>query len=292
MSTASVPKVPLAKDLGAMGPLDLIAGDDFPGLTRDSGFNRNVEPTIQAVMAGLKDSVRKDLRRLLEAEPGVRIAVECQESNLRQMIRKHDPDLLLCDYQVGNFKNLRFSDSSRPFLVFVGSDEKYASRAFELNAVDFLMEPLCDTRVHNAVERVRREVCKLHYVRFAKEVIGCLHVPSRLKPAKHLAFRSKGRIVFLDWDEIEWIEAAANYVWLNSGGDAYLMRESIGRLACRLDPEHFIRIHRSTIVNVHRIKELQPCNSGEYVAVLKNGKQLSCSRGFREEMDRFVSQCR
>src|SRR6202011_5977059 len=76
MSTASLPKVPLAKDLGAMGPLDLIAGDDFPGLTRDSGFNRHVEPTIQAVMAGLKDSVRKDLRRLLEAEPGVRIAVE------------------------------------------------------------------------------------------------------------------------------------------------------------------------------------------------------------------------
>jgi two-component system LytT family response regulator len=293
MSRVSLSEVAPAKNSVS---LLVSRADDFSGLTGHSRSNRHVEPKIQVVMAGLKDSVRNNLRPLLEGEPGLYIAAECQEAVTPQMIRKHDPDLLVSDCPVSNVKGLRFLDRSsgfdqRPLLVIVGSDEKQASRAFELNAVDFLVEPFCRTRVHSTVERVRRELCKSRCICAAKRAVRLPDLPTRPQTAKHLAFKSNGRIIFLNSNEIDWIEAAANYVRINAGGESYPMRERIGRLAGRLDSERFIRIHRSIIVNVHKIKELQPCNSGEYIAVLKNGKQLSCGRGFRDELDRFVSQC-
>jgi two-component system LytT family response regulator len=97
--------------------------------------------------------------------------------------------------------------------------------------------------------------------------------------------------MFVDLDDIDWIGASANYVRLSVGAESYLVRESIGRLADRLDRERFVRIHRSVIVNVRRIKELQSCNAGEYIAILKNGKKLPCSRGFRGELEHYISRC-
>ena len=105
-----------------------------------------------------------------------------------------------------------------------------------------------------------------------------------------LAVKEKGRVVFLDLDEIDWIGAAANYVSLNVGKESYLLRETIAHMAERLDPSEFIRIHRSTIVNVGKIKELMLVNSGEYIVVLKTGKQLSCSRGYRGGLHRVIQQ--
>jgi two-component system LytT family response regulator len=103
-----------------------------------------------------------------------------------------------------------------------------------------------------------------------------------------MIIRAGGKVVFLDTKEIDWIEAAANYVKVNAGRDSYLLREGIGSIAERLDPGRFVRIHRSVIVNVRKIKELQPCDSGEYIAVLKNGKELSCSRGYRAQLQRLI----
>ena len=94
----------------------------------------------------------------------------------------------------------------------------------------------------------------------------------------------------MNLDEVDWIGAAANYVKLNVGTSSYLLREGIGRISDRLDPGRFVRIHRSTIVNVQKIKELQPCDSGEYIAVLKNGKELACSRGYRAELQRLIEE--
>ena len=113
-----------------------------------------------------------------------------------------------------------------------------------------------------------------------------------INPEQHgrLAIKERGRVVFLDLDEIDWIGAAANYVTLNVGKEAYFLRETIARTAERLDPNQFVRIHRSTIVNVRKIKELMLVNSGEYIVVLKSGKQLSCSRGFRVGLRRIIAQ--
>jgi len=108
------------------------------------------------------------------------------------------------------------------------------------------------------------------------------------KPLNRLVIRTAGRVVFLDMHEIDWIEAAANYVKLHVGKDSFLLREGIGRLAAKLEPDRFVRIHRSFIVNTSRIRELQPCESGEYIAVLKDGRELSCSRGCRGQLQRLI----
>jgi two-component system LytT family response regulator len=105
-----------------------------------------------------------------------------------------------------------------------------------------------------------------------------------------LVIRAKGRVVFLNLSEIDWIEASANYVQLNVGKESHLFRETISRVSERLNPNHFVRIHRSTIVNVRKIKELIPVNSGEYIVVLKNGKELSCSRGYRAALESMIEK--
>jgi two-component system LytT family response regulator len=102
--------------------------------------------------------------------------------------------------------------------------------------------------------------------------------------------RAKGRVVFLKLSEIDWIEASANYVRLNAGKESHLFRESMSRILERLNPNHFVRIHRSTIVNFHQIKELIPVNSGEYIVVLKSGKELSCSRGYRAGLESMIEK--
>src|SRR4029077_8342684 len=110
------------------------------------------------------------------------------------------------------------------------------------------------------------------------------------EPQDRLVIKAKGRVIFLDLDEIDWVEAAANYVRLNVGKESYLFRETISGVSERLDPEHFIRIHRSAIVNARKIKELIPVNSGEYVVVLKSGKELSCSRGYRSALQHLIEK--
>jgi len=106
---------------------------------------------------------------------------------------------------------------------------------------------------------------------------------------RRLVIKTAGRVVFVDTNEIAWVEAAGNYVEVNTSGGRYLLREGIGSLAKRLDANQFVRIHRSIIVNVRKIKELQPCNRGEYVVVLRDGKQLSCSRGYRATLQELIA---
>jgi two-component system LytT family response regulator len=102
--------------------------------------------------------------------------------------------------------------------------------------------------------------------------------------------KTRGRIVFLNLDEIDWVEASANYVRLNVGKESYLFRETISRISARLNPNRFIRIHRSVIVNAGKIKELIPVNSGEYIVILKSGKELSCSRGYRANVQHMIAK--
>ncbi len=107
---------------------------------------------------------------------------------------------------------------------------------------------------------------------------------------RRVVIKAGRRIVFLDTAEIDWIEAYGNYVRFHAGKESYAVRSGIGQLADRLDPGEFVRIHRSTVVNVRKIKELEPCDNGEYIVVLKDGKQLSCSRGYAAGLQQLVKQ--
>jgi len=105
---------------------------------------------------------------------------------------------------------------------------------------------------------------------------------------RRLAIKTGRRVVFLDSNEIDWVEACGNYVRFRAGRESYLVRAGIGQIAERLNPEEFVRIHRSTIVHIRKIKELQPCENGEYILTLKDGKQLSCSRGYSASLQQLV----
>jgi two-component system LytT family response regulator len=262
-----------------------------PGRFITEGFGTS---RIRAVIAGPRIADAKDLHPLLKSE-GIVILAECRDTELEGVIKKHNPDLVVLDIRAddttkSHWVNETF-DGHRPVVLCVASSAQYAARAFAVRALDFLLRPLDPARFHRAMDRVRWELSKLQHSRMAQHMIHLLQQPRPQEQPEQMVFRVDGRLIFVDLDDIDWIGASANYVRLNAGSESYLVRESIGRLSSRLDRERFVRIHRSVIVNVRKIKELQSCNAGEYIAVLKNGKKLPCSRGFRGELERYISSC-
>jgi two-component system LytT family response regulator len=251
-------------------------------------------PTIRTIISDDEPLAREKLRILLASEADVRIVAECRDG--RQTIdalQTYKPHLLLLDIQMPGADGFQVLSSipadDMPLVVFTTAYDQYAIRAFEIHAVDYLLKPFDHERLHKAIERTRTEFLKTTDREMTRRILDLLadrRAESRV--ANRLVIKAAGRVVFLDLEEIDWVEAAANYVKLHVGKESYLLREAIGHISQRLDPDLFLRVHRSTIVNVRRIKELQPCNSGEYILVLKDGKELSCSRGYRTGLHQLI----
>jgi two-component system LytT family response regulator len=255
---------------------------------------------VRTVIADDEPLARRKLRILLDSEADVQVIAECQDGGQTlSAIRAYRPDLLLLDIQMPDRDGFQvLSEISReemPVVIFTSAYDQYAIRAFEAHALDYLLKPFDQGRLHQAVERARFELRQSKDREITHRILDLL---SRVKSDKQtapehegrLVIKTKGRIVFLNLEEIDWVEAAANYVRLNSGKESYLFRETISRTSERLNPNHFIRIHRSVIVNVRKIKELIPVNSGEYIVVLKSGKELSCSRGYRTNVQHLIDR--
>ena len=254
-----------------------------------------IAPVIRTIIADDETLARKKLRLLLQAEIGVEIVDECKDGkHAIDAVLAHRPDLILLDVQMPNgdgFEVLNSIPVDRlPIVIFTTAHDQYAIRAFEAHALDYLLKPFNHERLHRAIERAKAEILKSHEQSVRARILDLLATSkAESRQIRRLVIRTSGRVVFLDLNEIDWIEAAANYVRLHSGKNSYLLREGIGHLAAKLDPDRFVRIHRSSIVNVSRIRELQPCESGEYIAVLRNGKELSCSRGCRPQLLRLIN---
>ncbi|HTC47376.1 MAG TPA: LytTR family DNA-binding domain-containing protein [Candidatus Aquilonibacter sp.] len=262
-----------------------------------------VEALIRTIIADDERLARQKLMFLLDSEPHVKVTAECENGQQTvSAIRALRPDVLLLDIQMPDLNGFQvlaeITPDEMPVVIFTSAYDQYAIRAFEANALDYLLKPFDQERLHRAVEKARSELRKSRDREITHRIINLL---SEMKPGKRpesnaeqanlekrLAIKANGRVVFVDLDNVDWIEAAANYVRLNIGKESYLFRETITRVSERLDTNHFVRIHRSTIVNIHKIKELIPVNSGEYVVVLKSGRELSCSRGHRAALQEIV----
>lgn len=247
---------------------------------------------IRTVIADDEQLARKKLRILLAAEPGLEVVAECEAGGETvAALRNLKPDLLLLDIQMPEADGFEVLETvparSMPVVIFTTAFDKYAVRAFQARALDYLLKPFDQERLHSALERVRAE-----FFRRGREGLSNSIRESQADPDYRLVCKTHGRILFLDLGEIDWVEASANYVRLYAGPQCYLLRETISRLAERLPSTRFVRIHRSLIVNISRIKELQPCNSGEYIVTLRNGKELSCSRGYRAGLQRLIVEGR
>ena len=253
-------------------------------------------PSMRTIIADDEPLAREKLRVLLSSETGVKIVAECRDGQQTiAALRTQKPDLLLLDIQMPDadgFQVLRdIPAEEMPIVIFTTAYDQYAVRAFEAHALDYLLKPFDQERLHGAIERARAELLKVNDRELTSRLLDLMaNSQMTSQVGRRLVIRTGGRVVFLDVDEIDWVEAAANYVRLHVGKESYLLREGISRISEKLDPGNFVRIHRSTLANVRKIKELQPCNSGEYIMVMKDGKELSCSRGYRTKLQSVIER--
>jgi len=258
---------------------------------------------MRVILADDEPLARQRLRRLLAAEAEIDILCECHDgpSTLDAVLRLR-PDLLLLDIQLPELDGFGvlagIPAGEIPLVIFVTAYDQHALRAFEVRALDYLVKPFDAPRLHAAIERARRELGGAAAAQGERTRLSALveHLAmeqrelekSLLKPGeRHLQrvmLRSQGRVFFIRTADIDWIEAAGNYVRLHAGRESHLLRVTMNAIEQRLDPEHFLRIHRSTIVNIDRVRELHPWPSGEYTVVLRDGARLKLSRGFRERL--------
>jgi len=181
-----------------------------------------------------------------------------------------------------------------PVVVFVTAYDEHALRAFEVNAVDYLLKPYDDARFAAALQRAKEGVRRREVDAVNARLNRLLQFLESAAPAANgddrILVKSSGEIFFLKSSEIDWIEAEGDYMKFHVAGKAHLMRETMARLEARLDPKKFIRIHRSTIVNVDRMRKLSPSFAGEYAVILHDGTKLRLSRGYQERIAALLKQ--
>ena len=233
---------------------------------------------------------RNRLARQLEQDPDVELLGECAGGKEAiEAIRDMRPDLVFLDVQmpeVGGFDVLEaIGPGTVPVVVFVTAYDQFAIRAFEVSAVDYLLKPFEGTRLQEALDRAKRQL-RVREQDGVDARLGALleSLGSRSNQADRLALKVDGRTVFVSSSEIDFIEAAGNYVRIQAGADSFMVRDRLSAFEERLDRATFIRIHRSTIVNVTRIKEMHPLFNGDQSLVLKTGKRLTLSRTYRDAL--------
>jgi len=249
--------------------------------------------SIRAVIVDDEELARRGLRKRLERTPDVEVVAECR--NGREAIdalRRVAPDLVFLDVQMPGKSGFDVVQAigweACPHIVFVTAHDRYAIRAFQVNALDYLLKPIDDERLEAALQRAREALSRQQDSEFGRRLAALLGDVDRKPPQpERLVVRSGGRVVFVRVREIDWVEATGDYVTLHCAKKSWLVRESLSALESKLGAP-FARIHRSSVVNVERIQELQPLDNGEYLVLLRDGTQLKLSRNYRQALPHLL----
>jgi two-component system LytT family response regulator len=212
-----------------------------------------------------------------------------------EVIEREHPDLVFLDIQMPELDGLGVVDAigpeRMPLTVFVTAYDQHAIRAFEANALDYLLKPFSDERLEASMARVKARLDERSVREFGQRVLRMVSAaPAAGKRLDRLVVKSGGTTRFVRVTEIDWIEAAGVYVNLHVGGKELLYRAALNELAAKLDPGRFIRVHRSAIVNIESILQLEPLSHGEFEAVLKNGSRVRVSRTYRALLEKRLGQ--
>jgi two-component system, LytTR family, response regulator len=249
-------------------------------------------PKIRVLIVDDEPIARRGIRLQLKGEPEIEIVGECADGmEAVAAIKTKSPDLVFLDVQMPEMDGFEVIEAvgveRMPRVIFVTAYDQYTLRAFEVHALDYLLKPFDRDRFVKALNHAKSS---LQRGEFNHQLIRLLddRLAAR-KPLERLVIKSGGRIYFLNVEEVDWIEAADNYVDLHVGRESHLLRETISGLAARLDPARFLRIRHSTIVNIERVKELRPLFRGEYLIVLRDGTELTSSRRYRKNLDAILA---
>jgi two-component system LytT family response regulator len=247
---------------------------------------------VRTLIVDDESLARERLRQLLLAEPEIELLGECADGNEAvAALREKKPDLVFLDIQMPELDGFgvleAIGSEMTPVIVFVTAYDKFALRAFEVHAADYLLKPFdrerFQTALRRALERVKHRDSDVQQKQTA--LLTELRPPAKMP--ERLAVKSGGRVVFVKVSDIDWIEAAHNYVELHVGKESHLLRETLNAIEARLSPEKFARISRSAIVNIERVKELQPLFHGEYTVTLQNGTRVTLSRRYRDKLQQL-----
>ena len=251
---------------------------------------------IRTLVVDDEPLARERLTSLLAAEPDIEVLGQCRdgEEAVRGII-DHTPDLVFLDVQMpamNGFEVIEAVGSERmPLVIFVTAYDQHALKAFQVRALDYVLKPFDRERFQEALQRARAQIQRDESGDLGRRLLALVKDLRRDQPkTDRLVVKSGGRLFFLRTDEIDWIEAAGNYVRLHVGTTSHLLRETMNAIEGRLDAEKFFRIHRSRIVNMERIQEMQPWLNGEYAVVLRTGTRLTLSRGYREKLQERLAR--
>ncbi len=245
--------------------------------------------SIRVLLSDDEALARERLRSLLQEERDLEIVAECGDGKSAiAMIKREKPDLVFLDIQMPETDGFGVVSALRgqmPLTIFVTAYDRYAMKAFEVHALDYLLKPVGKERLKESLGHARKQLQHPSEAEFQRRVLELLaELDSRQNMPQRIVIKADGEIVCLKPNEIDWAESAGNYVCLHVGGNTHILRETITSLESRLGPRQFLRVHRSTLVNVDRIKTLRPSLYGDYAILLRDGTKLTLSRGFRESV--------
>lgn len=265
---------------------------------------------IRVLIVDDESLARDTVRMLLEDRSEIEIVGECEDgAEAVKSIRNLKPDLVFLDIQMPELNGFgvleQLHDVPLPVIIFATAFDEYALRAFDVHAIDYLLKPFDDDRFETALKRAMDRI-KSRKARDVNEQIANLLSDLQSSDGKikrstapkaeasdvplsdRIAVKHKGALLFVQTTEIDWIEAAGDYVMIHTGPKSYLLRETMHGISERLPATKFLRVHRSSIINADRIKEIHPHFNGAYVATLKNGKQIRISRRYWAKVEKFL----
>jgi len=249
---------------------------------------------IRTVLADDEALARQKLRQLLNQEPGVEIAGEgATASETIELVRTSAPDLLFLDIRMpgtDGFDIVRELSAGTSFamprIIFTTAYDCYALRAFDFHAVDYLLKPFSADRLRSALQRAREQI----QIAKRNNDNGNGHAQNGKSHGGRMVFKSRGRILFLPVSDIRWIGAEENYVRICTGSETHMLRETMTRVEQRLDPNMFLRVHRSAIVNLQFVKEVRTDPSSEFTVVLINGQKIPMSRSYHSRVGELLAR--
>jgi two-component system LytT family response regulator len=266
---------------------------------------------IRALLVDDEPLALRGLKLRLQSFPELEVVGEC--ANGREAVKEikaKSPDLVFLDIQMPGLDGFgvvrAMIGAPAPLFIFVTAYDKYAIDAFEANALDYLVKPVEEERLNDALHRARealrnkvaanRESKLIEMLASLsdddrdriKELINDPDWTEKQRYSERLSFKDGSKVVMLNADEIEWIDAAGDYMCIHAGGKTHIIRETMKALQTRLDPARFQRVHRSAIVNIDKVKELHPHSNGEYFLILDNGSELKLSRSYKDVVARFL----